>query len=276
MSDLAVYTPNELAAIARIEIDSAIATAKRYPRSFTKFMEDAKNIVASSQKIAASCIYALPQKEWDKEKKISVEKIIEGPSVRLAEIAFGCYGNLKAATRLKGRDQKTITVEGIVIDLEKNNTYSAEQVRSIVKSNNEIYSDSMQVKTMNAASSIVFRNAIFKHIPRSAIDEIYELAIKTAVGEEKDLPERRKKCLDAFADIGIPEDKVLKLVKRKKIEDINLNDLRVLIGIYNAKKDGLLDSDDEQPKNEAAKNLNDKLKNNKEDSVDPEFFGEDK
>lgn len=262
MSDLVEVIPaSNLAIISKVELDSAISTAKHYPRSVSKFIEDAKEIVTSSVKIAASCMYARKQKEWDSERKCEVEKIIEGKSIRLAEIIFSCYGNLKAGVRIKGNDGQHITVEGIMIDLEKNNTISMEEQRSIRKKNKDLYSSEMQVTATKAASAIVFRNNIFKIVPMAIVDEIYDAAVQFAVGNEKDLPERREKCLLAFKEIGITEETVVKLVKRKNITEITLDDLRLLIGIYNAKKDGVFDPDDEQNKNEAAKNLSDRLAN---------------
>jgi hypothetical protein len=258
MSELAEIIPSNMAVITKVELDSAIATAKAYPRDIRNFLTEAKSIVACSEKIAASCMYTLKRKGYNKETRREEETIIKGGSIRLAEIIYSSYGNLKAATRIVNNDGKMIKVEAVVIDLQKNNTFSAEQARSILKSDGKTYSNDMQVLTMNAASAIAFRNAIFKSVPKALIDEVYEEAEKVVAGDDKTLPERRKKMIEAFAELNVPIEKVLKYIKKKAIEEITVKDIPVLVGIYNAVKDNAFE--EEEPKQSKSKTLNEELK----------------
>src|ERR1700754_457466 len=74
-----------IAMIQGAEIDQQIATAKKYPRSLTKFVEQTKGLVAMDESIAESCIYALPRGG----------KMIKGPSARFAEIIASQWGNAR-------------------------------------------------------------------------------------------------------------------------------------------------------------------------------------
>ena len=71
-----VLGTSALVAVQRGEIDAQISTAKMYPRDPREFIQDAIRWATEDEDTAASCMYRL-------EKGGSV---IEGPSVRLAEI----------------------------------------------------------------------------------------------------------------------------------------------------------------------------------------------
>jgi hypothetical protein len=258
-NELVEVIPSNMAVITKVELDTAIATAKAYPRDLKLFLHEAKSIVAASEKIAASCMYTLKRTSYNKETRREEDKIIKGGSVRLAEIIYSSYGNLKAATRIVSNDGKMIKVEGVVIDLQKNNTFSAEQARSILKSDGKTYTNDMQVLTINAASAIAFRNAVFKSIPKALIDEVYEEAERVVAGDDKTLPERRKKMIDAFAEINVEIETVLKYIKKKTIDQITVNDMPILAGIYNAMKDNAFNGEEEKKPSKTDK-LNDELK----------------
>src|SRR6185369_14649302 len=75
-----------LAGWQREEIDIQIATAKRYPRSITAFKRQCLEMATLDEETAGSMYYVLPR----------AGKKIEGPSVRLAEIAGSAWGNLRS------------------------------------------------------------------------------------------------------------------------------------------------------------------------------------
>ena len=47
-----------LESITRAEIDIQIATAKRFPRSMTRFLNEARGMVALDAELAAGCTYS--------------------------------------------------------------------------------------------------------------------------------------------------------------------------------------------------------------------------
>src|SRR6185436_303440 len=87
--DVALHAETGLVAqITKVEIDTAIASARAFPRSIEKVR---KEIIGSilTEEIAEECIYALPRGK----------KHIRGPSIRFAEIVVSAYGNCESGAR---------------------------------------------------------------------------------------------------------------------------------------------------------------------------------
>jgi hypothetical protein len=213
--------------ITRGEIDMQINTAKRFPRSLARFRKQALEMATVDVETAESCFYNLPRGDG-----------IEGPSIRLAEIVATSYGNLRIAGRIVDTGEKEITAQGVVHDLETNVAYSVEVKRSILDKYGKRYKQDMVVVTGNAAVSIAVRNAIFKVVPRSYIDPIYNAAKKVAVGDATTLASRRQRVIDYFATLDVTTDQLLTLLERNGVEEITLDDLTKLTGLKTAIKDG--------------------------------------
>lgn len=222
-----------LSEITRSEIDVQISTAKKYPRSIQKFRQDALSMATIDPQIAASCFYKLKR-----NSKEGSTKIIEGPSVRLAEIIASSWGNLRFGARIISEDDRFVIAQGVAHDLEKNVFNSIEVSRRITDSKGRKYSDDMIAVTKNAASSIALRNAIFKTVPFAYAKQIYEQAKKTAVGNAKTLNERRSAMLEKFEKISISKNQILDMLEKPSIEDIGLSEIEIMIGVYTAIKDG--------------------------------------
>lgn len=230
-----VYIPNT-------ELDVQIATAKRYPRDIEVSLADASNMITSSKQIAESCNYSLPRKQQD--GKI---KYINGPSIRLAEIIAQSWGNLHAGIRfLPSEDSKTIIAEAMIWDLEKNNRFPAIIKRSIVTKTGKLYSQDMQTMTANAATAIAFRNAIFKAIPRAAIDQLHKIALDFISNNDK-LGEQIPRVLNYFMGAGYTKEHILKFLDRKTEKEITKDDIIKLSGIKNRIDDGQLAANESLP-----------------------------
>jgi hypothetical protein len=275
MSELTTVDQKNNAVLFRAEIDMQLSTAKAYPRDIRRSLQEAKDIVTMSEKIATSCIYAVPRKKKNEKTGQYEDVLIEGPSIRMAEIMATSYGNIHAATRILENDGKTLTAQAAAWDLEKNFKLTEEVKRGIVYGKNsklsgQTLSDDMQVTIGNAARSIALRNAILKVIPRSFTEEVYDEAKKMIAGDDKTLPERRKKMIDAFADINVQIETVLKYIKKKAVEQITVADMPVLAGIYNAMKDNQFTPEEEKQVSKTDK-LNEELKTSaaKIDKNDP-------
>src|ERR1700759_614780 len=76
--------------IERAQIDMQIATAKRYPRVRSKVIENMIAFATMNEDTAAACFWTLPRGG----------KTLQGPGIRLAEIALSCYQNLRAGSRI--------------------------------------------------------------------------------------------------------------------------------------------------------------------------------
>lgn len=240
---------NPIEAIERANIDIQIATAKKYPRSLARVKNDILSTATLDEETAESCFYVLPARGSEGGKPI------QGASVRLAEIAVSCFGNIKAGARIISNDGNFVTAQGICHDVEKNVSVSVEVRRSIKGKNGKTYSDNMIQVTSQAACAIAYRNAVFKVVPLALVKPALDRAMQLAKGDIKSLSERRGIMVDKFAKLGITKEKLAERVGKQSIDEITLDDLQTLTGCYNALKDGEAAVDDIFPatKKEAPK-----------------------
>lgn len=222
-----------LSTIIKAEIDSAVATARAFPRSLKVFQDRAMSMATFNEDIAASCSYAVPRDG----------KSIEGPSVRLAEIICSSFGNIRAGSRVISNDGKIITAQGICHDLETNNCVTVEVQRSILKKNGQQFSESLQVTVGNAACAIAYRNAVFKVVPAALCQDIYDKAKEVARGTAETLVKRRDKAVEYFKSLTIDgkpikDAQICEVLGIKKVEDIDLDKLSILTGMKSAIKNG--------------------------------------
>jgi len=217
-----------LAQLNRSEIDMQIATANKYPRSITKFRQQVYELATLDEETAASMFYRLPRGG----------KAIEGPSVRLAEVAASAYKNLRFGSRVISTDDKFITAQGFCYDLENNIAVACEVRRRITDKNNRKFNDDMIVVTGNAASSIALRNAIFKVIPLAYIKPAFEEAKEVSLGKGETLQNRRHKMLDWWKRKGATEQQVFDALGIAGIDDLGNEELLTLRGLATAVKEG--------------------------------------
>lgn len=221
-----------LGQIERAQIDMQIATARQYPRSLAQVKSRMLSFATLDEETAAGCFYTLPGRRGGDGKPI------QGPSVRLAEIAMSCYQHLRAGARIVGDDGKFITAQGVVHDLENNVVIAMDVRRRVTTKDGKRYSDDMVATTGNAACSLALRNAAFRVIPQALIKPVYDAAKKLAIGDAKSLVQRRASSIDHFAKLGVPKEKVCAALGLKSVDDIQLEHLEVLIGFATAIKDG--------------------------------------
>jgi len=222
-----------LLAIERAQIDTQIATAKRYPRNIANVKTAMLTIATLDEETASSCFYTLPRGG----------KTVQGPSVRMAEIALSCYGNVKAGTRILSvhtGDNPHAVVQAVVHDLEKNVAYSVEKRRRIVgkKSKGGVPDEDDINLAVNAGSAIAFRDAVFKVVPGALTKSVTDAAMKVAVGDVKSLAKKRDQVLGRLKQMGATEARILSALGLAKVEEIDADKLGELIGIGTALKDG--------------------------------------
>lgn len=240
----------------RAQIDMAISTARKYPRSIKAFRDKALSMATIDEATAASCFYVMPR----------ANKKIEGPGIRLAEIVSSSWGNLRYGARVIGEDENhnNVIAEAFCHDLESNVQCTLRIKRRITDKHGKRYSDDMITMTGNAACSIVLRNAIFKIVPMTYVNFIYEQAKKLAVGDATSLSDRRVKMLEYFSKFGITKERVLSKLGKPSIDDIDLSDIELLVGLSTSIKDGEIDIDTLFPKEETngekPKTLGEKIK----------------
>ena len=223
-----ISNADSLAAMTRSEIDVQISTAKQYPRNLAKVLNDIETLATMDEDIAGSCFYALRRQG----------KLIEGPSVRMAEIIASSWGNLRVQARIVGNDGKVITAQGVCHDLESNYATSVEVKRRITDKNGHTFSDDMQVVTGNAACAIAMRNALFKVVPAALVKKVIDKAKKVSLGESMTLETSRAKMLDYYKSIGVEEKQILDYLSIEKVDEIDIDMVVELRGLANAIKEG--------------------------------------
>jgi len=221
-----------IAQIERAQIDVQIATARKYPRSLARVKSAMLSFATLDEETAAGCFYTLPGRKGGDGKPL------QGPSVRLAEIALSQYQHIRAGSRIIEDDGKFITAQGVVHDLENNVAISIEVKRRVTTKEGKRYSDDMIATTGNAACSIALRNATFRVIPMALVKPVYEAAKKLAIGDSKSLVQRRAASLTHFSKMGISKEQVCVTLGVSKPDDILLDHLEILIGYATAIKDG--------------------------------------
>jgi hypothetical protein len=178
---------------------------------------------------AEDCFYSLRR---------SGDTIIEGVSVRMAEIIAGAWGNLRVQTRIVGNDGKTVTVQGMCHDLETNLAVSVEVKRRITGRDGKTFSEDMQVVTGNAASAIAFRNAVLKVVPKAVTKNVIDRVKKVAMGQSIDLEESRQRLIGYYAKLAVPIDQILSYLAITSIEEMDKEKCFELKALANAIKEG--------------------------------------
>lgn len=231
MADTEIIGVQNSGVLMRAELDQAVSTAKAYPRSVAKFKAEALTMATLDVDTAASCFYAL------KRGKGEDAKLIEGPSIRLAEIIGSAWGNLNYGARVVSIDDRFLTAQGVCRDLERNVSMTAEVTRSIWGKFGR-YSQDMIAVTANAACAIALRNAIFKVVPMAYAKDILAQARKVAIGDAKTLTARRASMIEYFGKMGVDSKRVLWALEKNSLEDIGLDEIQILVGLATAIKDG--------------------------------------
>lgn len=231
-TELEVVAPSALESMERAQIDVQISTAKKYPRSLANVKSKMLSFATLDTETAAGCFFTLPGRKGGDGKPI------QGPSIRMAEIAISTYGNLRAGARVIADDGKMITAQGVCHDLENNVCIQVEVKRRVTTKDGRRYSDDMVVMTGNAACSVALRNSVFRVVPLALVKPIYEAAKKVAIGDAKTLVTRRADAIAHFTKMGVDKARIMSALNVAGIEEIGLEHLEVLIGYANAIKDG--------------------------------------
>lgn len=225
----AMIVGNEtLATLNKSEINQQIATAHEFPRSVKVFLQELETMATLNEAVADECIYAIPRDG----------KMIEGPSVRFAELVVHSWGNSRAGARVVAEGKDTLTAQGVFHDLEKNVAITYEVQRRITDKHGRRYKPDMIATTANAACAIALRNAVFKGVPKAFWSEIFEKTRKVAMGDAKTLATRRADMLAFLRKFGATDEGVCKAIGVRGVEDIDLEKLVQLKGMAQALKDG--------------------------------------
>jgi hypothetical protein len=229
---LAITTEDPSLAIllAKADLDQQIATARAFPRSLQRVLDNVMALATLDVDTAKSCIYALPRGR----------KPVEGASVRLAEIIASQWGNCRSGARVVHVDrlEKVVIAEGVFHDLETNAATKQEIRRRLVDKEGKLYNDDMIVVTGNAAAAIARRNAILAGVPKGIWGPAYQRCRSVIAGTVETLEITREKVIASFAHFGVKPAEIFAVMEIKGPEDILLDDIVTLEGMFSALKNG--------------------------------------
>ena len=219
-------------AVERANVDSQVSTAKQYPRSIKRSIENSIVMATMDADTAQSCGYALPRGG----------KPITGPSVHLAKIIVSNWGNTRTEAKVVQITDKQIISRGTCWDLETNVASAFEVRRSIVDRYGKRFSDDMITVTGNAENSIAYRKAVFSVVPKAIVEKVYKAAQKFITGDlsdEEKLIKRRTDAINYFNDEwGITEEEVIKLCGKQTVNQIKADEIALMLGMVQSLKDG--------------------------------------
>jgi len=230
--EVAAVESSALEVMERAAIDVQIATAKKYPRSITKFLNTAKELVSIDVETAKSCLYSRPV-----GKEGGRMKYATGESIRLAEIVAATYGNMRVGGVITEMNKRYVKAMGFAHDLESNYAAKAEVVESTVNKNGIPYSERMRLVTAKAAQSKAIRDAIFRVVPKSVCSSLVAAAKTMALGKDMTMEKRRNILLQWIDEMKIEPDRVFHALNIDGIEEVGTDEFIVLTGIRTALKD---------------------------------------
>lgn len=226
--------------LARAEIDMQVATARAYPRSVARVMKRITELATLDEETAQECCYALVRRKKGQRAQDEENKPIEGPSVRLAELAAQAWGNARIDARVisVNRQEKYVEAEGVFHDLETNMATRSVVRRRISTTAGFLFSDDMIVVTGNAACAIAKRNAILSGIPRGIYRPGYAAARGVIAGTIQTLGENRAKVYKAFAAYGVTPVQIHELLSVGGEADVGLDHIALLRATFASLKSG--------------------------------------
>jgi hypothetical protein len=245
-----------VAARVTAEIQARTIVALQRPRNLDMVRQ---RLLAECRRpeFAKSARYAIPR---GKDRETGRPKFIEGLSIRFAEAAQRCMGNLDTASSIIYDDSRKMILHVTCTDLESNTTYSTEVVvpKTVekswlkkgqqplgqrVNSNGEVVylvegTEAEIAQQAAAMRSKEIRTLILRHLPGDIKEEAERLCIRTAADEDSRDPSAARRVLfDAFFEIGVPADQLRQYVGHGN-SALAPSELEELRAVYAAIRDG--------------------------------------
>ena len=213
------------------EAQGKLVIAKRFPRNeiaaYAKAME-----ACQRPSMAAKAFYSFPRGG----------QIVAGPTIRFAEELARCWGNIDYGIKELSQDEGKSEMQAYAWDLETNaqsvqnftNPHQREQNKKMVTltSQRDIYENNANMATRR------LRSRILAILPAWFVEDAIEECRKTlACQNSTPLIDRVKNMVVQFAKLGVSQEQIEKRLK-KKVDNMNSEDLVDFVGIFNAIKQG--------------------------------------
>lgn len=215
--------------LAAAVLDKRIATARSFPRSVARFKKEAIALLQEDLETAASAEYAKPVGGGT----------VKGASVRLAELAAMCWGNLELEVGEPIIGEKNVTVIAKAWDLERNYSAPGMATTSILTKNGHRYAPHMVETAALATASKARRNAILAVIPKSYITDLLNAAKDVTNKNQPTLEKRRADLIEFFArSYKVQREQIFEFLGVAGIDDITTEHLDEMRAVATAIKEG--------------------------------------
>ena len=210
------------------EARGKIQVAKMFPRSMAQAMAEFMD-ACKSPDFANTAFYAVPNRG-------------SGPSIRFMEEAARCYGNMQYGHRELSRSDGKSEVEVFAWDVERNNE-SKRQVTVLhivdTKQGPKKLSDQADIdnRIANVASKQM-RGRIAALMPKAMVAAgVAACKLTLAGGNDKPISQRVNDMVGAFGKYGVTVKHLAEYVGHT-LDNVTIDELADLIGVFNALKEG--------------------------------------
>lgn len=252
VTQLAETATSMTTAAARAEVEARFIVAMQRPRDMTTVHARVIN-ECKRPGFAEVVEYVLPPRSGSKKE-------IRGPSIRFAEAAARCMGNLDIRTYVVSDNRSRQIVKAIVTDLETNASYSDDIVvektmeRKFVKEGQPVLGSrrnsygepvylveadegALRMKRQAEISKAV-RTLILRLVPGDIVDDAVAQANKTVLNKASEDPGAARKAIAAsFLEVGVQPEALAEYLGHplESTQPAELVDLR---GLFRSIKEG--------------------------------------
>jgi hypothetical protein len=206
---------------------------------------------------------------------------IIGPSIRFAEAAIRCMGNIFVETMLVSDTEEKRVTRVVVSDLETNASYYKDiTIEKVVERRNlrrgqkplgqrhNSYGDLVYLvrateddilNKEGAQVSKAIRTCALRLLPGDILEEAMELVAQVQLGEVRRDPDKaRKNAVDKFAQLGVTAEQLAKYLNRADLQGLGEREIAHLYEVYQTLRDGeatwadLMEASPYLPKDHAA------------------------
>jgi type I site-specific restriction-modification system R (restriction) subunit len=211
------------------EIQSQIAIAKSFPRDMNQVYTKLMN-ACSRKVLAEQAVYAYPRGK----------QTVSGPSIRLAEVAVQCFGNIDAGVRELEQKQGESTWEAYCYDLENNvkikKTFAVKHERK-ARGRVEKLTDPRDIYEHGSnLGARRMRACILAVIPSDLIEQALKKCKQTSLGaSDEPMTDRIRKMVEAFDKLQVTQDMIEKRLNHS-VSEMDMDELFEYRTIYESLK----------------------------------------
>lgn len=214
------------------EIQSQIAIAKTYPRDLNQVYTNLMK-ACSRKMLAEQAVYAYPRGG----------KTVSGPSIRLAEVAVQCFGNVDAGVRELEQNPGESTWQAYCYDLENNvkvtKTFAVKHERKAQGRIQKLTDPRDIYENGSNLASRRMRACILAVVPGDLIEAAVKQCKKTMLGQsDEPIEDRIQKMVKAFDSYQVSQEMIEQRLGHAASE-MDMEELFEYRTIYESLKNGM-------------------------------------